>query len=137
MKTVSIKSDSWHHWLATFGNRPLCSDDHNICSYTRKILSGAGLLALIVFLVGGFVAPFGDALAWIVACIAFGMWLEVWFMAIPAMAVTVVAFALVCCAFVHYLKEDKHITFVPPIVAEIYESVHDKTCFKISVDEES
>jgi hypothetical protein len=58
MLTFDLKKDSWHMWLANFGNVRIGSymkeTGTDICTYTRAVLIGTAMLAFVSLAVFGF-----------------------------------------------------------------------------------
>lgn len=52
MKTFELKKESWHYWVANFGETRVY-EETDICSYIRYMIRGGLLLALCVIVGGG------------------------------------------------------------------------------------
>lgn len=48
MKTLELKTNTWHYFLAEIGGRNLSETD--ICYYTRSVILGALLMSVFVFI---------------------------------------------------------------------------------------
>ena len=69
MKTYTLKKDSWHYWLASFGDELRMYSVYDICSYIRAMLVGSFQLlfvAVVVCLIGGAVLfSIGNLFSWL------------------------------------------------------------------------
>lgn len=67
MKAINVNENSWHHYLANYGDS--CRDMHDICSYARAVMSGTMLLTLSCALAIGAIVGLADFVAWMIAMI--------------------------------------------------------------------
>ena len=76
MKTYTLKKDSWHYWLASFGDELRMYSVYDICSYIRAMLVGSFQLlfvtvvvlfvTVVVCLIGGAILySIGNLFSWL------------------------------------------------------------------------
>jgi hypothetical protein len=69
MKTFKLSKNSWHYWLASFGDDLRMYSVHDICSYVRAMLVGSFQLlfvtAVICLIGGAILYSIGNAFSWL------------------------------------------------------------------------
>ncbi len=69
MKTFKLSKNSWHYWLASFGDDLRMYSVHDICSYIRAMLVGSFQLlfvtAVICLIGGAILYSIGNAFSWL------------------------------------------------------------------------
>ena len=69
MKTYKLKKDSWHYWLASFGDDLRMYGVYDICSYIRAMLVGLFQLlfvAVVISAIGGAILySIGNVFSWL------------------------------------------------------------------------
>ena len=76
MKTYTLKKDSWHYWLASFGDELRMYSVYDICSYIRAMIVGSFQLlfvtvvvlfvTVVVCLIGGAILySIGNLFSWL------------------------------------------------------------------------
>lgn len=144
MKTLNFKKNSWHHRLAKMGGFDrTCNQD--FCTYTQRVLVGTFFFCILSVICVFIAGCFGDFIAWIIAMIKFGVYIEP---NVFAQGVTVTIFVCSLMAmFVGYLRwkekrrerlyalqrAGEYVEPKPSFIAKAYESFKNKTCFKIKL----
>lgn len=142
MKEYNLKMDSWHRWVANFGDRRVGSST-DICAYTRAFLVGSFWLFVV-----GCLASAGIGFVGIV------LWniIDMIFNGAGILPPTVVTFGVILTLGVLFIfmstkeiiqerrwEQEKAdiaagIVREPGFVALAYRKFKDKTCFKIKFD---
>ena len=69
MKTYKLKKDSWHYWLASFGDDWRMHNVDDICSYIRAMIVGLFQLlfvAVVISAIGGAILySIGNLFSWL------------------------------------------------------------------------
>lgn len=69
MKTFKLSKNSWHYWLASFGDDLRMYSVYDICSYVRAMLVGSFQLlfvtAVICLIGGAILYSIGNAFSWL------------------------------------------------------------------------
>ena len=69
MKTFKLSKNSWHYWLASFGDDLRMYSVYDICSYIRAMLVGLFQLlfvtAVICLIGGAILYSIGNAFSWL------------------------------------------------------------------------
>jgi len=69
MKTYTLKKDSWHYWLASFGDELRMYSVYDICSYIRAMLVGSFQLLFVAVVIsaisGAVLYSIGNLFSWL------------------------------------------------------------------------
>jgi apolipoprotein N-acyltransferase len=126
MKTFKLSKNSWHYWLASFGDDLRMYSVHDICSYVRAMLVGSFQLlfvtAVISAIAGIALFSIGNLFSWL-------------FLGYQLSQLTLMFFALIAgligagliIAFIEASKNRVETT-EPGFVRLAYRRVKEKTC---------
>lgn len=141
MLTFTLKSDSWHYWIANFAERRVTTSGSDICSYTRAFIAG-----MIWFLIVAFLSTTLSIWA-LVSIVDIGNWLIFGgylppYSQVFGLVVVAMAGILGTVAGIMYTKDQIHERSLrnieanrdkpPSFVKLAYRKFKDKTCFKIN-----
>jgi hypothetical protein len=62
MKTITLKKNSWHYWLATEFGDAWKDDEKSFCSYMKEVMKGMLRLSCVIALLGAALFCTGDML---------------------------------------------------------------------------
>ena len=137
MKALKFSKNSWHYWLATFG------DDYrklgDICSYTRAVIKGSMLFSLVVLLVIGATVIHANLFAWISSMIVYQTMFAPEILAGMGVGLYLLIFVLLLIGAINYLWNQycECLDNQPDnFVAHAYHSFKDKFCVKVEIVEE-
>lgn len=137
MMTFNLKHDSWHFWLANFGERRVyASHGTDICSYVRSVLIGTFWFLFVATIGVGLavvaLASFINGIGWLL----FGYELEeyargffIFFGSLIGMAVLLLGSVFTKETIENKLQEAK-----PGFVRLAYRSWKDKFCAKVEFE---
>lgn len=136
MMTVKLKQNSWHFWLANFGEKRESAYGSDICSYMRSVMIGTFwflFVATIGLAVASWVlASFGNLIGWLLFdyqlekyAVGFFIFFGTAFSAIAAFLVIV---------FGKETIENKLQQAKPGFVRLAYRSWKDKFCAKVEFE---
>lgn len=132
MKSYKLKKDSWHYWLASFGDEYRVYRLDDICGYIRAVIHGAFLLLLmgiIISILGGTSAfALGNLFSWLFL----GYELSGVTVIYSAVITGLIGAAIVIISIEH-LKE-KSDRNNPGFVRLAYRKFKDKTCSKVEFE---
>ena len=126
MKTYTLKKDSWHYWLASFGDDLRMYHVNDICAYIRAMIFGLFHLifvtAIICLLGGGMLFSIGNLFGWLF--LGYKLYeITVIFTTVFVAVITVLIIAVI----VAFTKERTNNT-EPGFVRLAYRRVKEKTC---------
>lgn len=126
MKTYTLKKDSWHYWLASFGDDLRMYSVYDICSYIRAMLVGSFQLLFVVTVVSGLsgavLFSIGNLFSWLFL----GYELSQLTIMVSALLAGLIGAAIII-AFIEASK-NKVRTTEPGFVRLAYRRFKEKTC---------
>jgi hypothetical protein len=136
-----IQKDSWHYRLVTNYSGQFFDFDrscYDSCSYIRRV-AWAAIRVIFFTIVGGvgLGITVGDFLAWIVAMVVSGSFIDVALGAAMTIAIIGLAICLVIASAIMYVRDEyfpKSTVRKPPgFFKQAYERAHNKYCSKLEV----
>lgn len=157
MKALNFSKKSWHYWLANLGNYN--EDREDFCHYVRSAIVGVFVCAMIAVVALAVIVGVGDFIAWIVAMIVAGTYIE------PRLPAQVTASLLFISAVIGILlgislwnekrkirklneqiaREREILNAIlegkeplpapqPNFIQSAYKTLKEKTCFKVNLE---